>query len=50
MTTLTPQLRLYLIAGEHSGDALGAKLMAALKQSRPDRLVFAGVGRRRHGT
>jgi lipid-A-disaccharide synthase len=33
----------YLVAGEHSGDVLGARLMAALRQSRPD-LAFAGVG------
>jgi lipid-A-disaccharide synthase len=33
----------YLLAGEHSGDVLGARLMAALKQARPG-LGFAGVG------
>jgi lipid-A-disaccharide synthase len=33
----------YLLAGEHSGDALGARLMAALKSARPG-LSFAGVG------
>jgi lipid-A-disaccharide synthase len=33
----------YLLAGEHSGDALGARLMAALKAARPD-IRFAGVG------
>jgi lipid-A-disaccharide synthase len=33
----------YLVAGEHSGDVLGARLMAALRQARPD-LSFAGVG------
>lgn len=38
-------LRLFLVAGEHSGDALGGKLMAALKDkcSAAD-FVFAGVG------
>ena len=33
----------WLLAGEHSGDVLGARLMAALKAARPD-LRFAGVG------
>jgi lipid-A-disaccharide synthase len=33
----------YLVAGEHSGDVLGARLMAALRQARPG-LRFAGVG------
>ncbi len=33
----------YLIAGEASGDALGARLMAALRARRPD-VAFAGVG------
>ena len=33
----------YLVAGEHSGDVLGARLMAALRERRPD-LRFAGVG------
>ncbi len=38
-------LRLFLVAGEHSGDALGARLMAALKEARgADGVVFAGVG------
>ena len=32
-----------LVAGEASGDALGAELMAALRASHPD-LVFSGVG------
>ena len=34
---------IYLIAGESSGDVLGARLMAALRARRPD-LRFAGVG------
>jgi lipid-A-disaccharide synthase len=38
----------YLVAGEHSGDVLGARLMAALRQARPD-LSFAGVGGPRMG-
>ena len=34
---------IYLVAGEASGDALGARLMAALRSRRPD-LGFAGIG------
>ena len=37
-------LRLYLIAGEHSGDALGAKLMAGIKARLGAGVVFDGVG------
>ena len=33
----------YLVAGEQSGDALGGRLMAALRTARPD-LEFAGIG------
>ena len=33
----------YLVAGEHSGDVLGARLMGALRAAQPD-LAFAGVG------
>lgn len=33
----------YIVAGEQSGDALGAKLIVALRAARPD-LQFAGVG------
>src|SRR5580658_6750985 len=33
----------YLVAGEQSGDVLGGRLMAALKQARPG-LEFAGIG------
>ena len=33
----------YLVAGEASGDVLGARLMAALRARRPD-LGFAGIG------
>ncbi len=35
--------RVYLIAGEPSGDLLGGRLMAALRRQRPD-VEFAGVG------
>jgi len=37
-------LKLFLVAGEHSGDALGAKLIAALKQRHDGALTLAGVG------
>lgn len=37
-------LRLFLVAGEASGDALGAKLMAALRQTSPRPVAFQGVG------
>ena len=35
--------RIFVIAGEPSGDRLGAALMAGLKQVRPD-VTFDGVG------
>jgi lipid-A-disaccharide synthase len=34
---------IYVVAGEASGDVLGARLMTALRQARPD-VTFAGVG------
>ncbi len=37
-------LRLYFVAGEHSGDALGAKLMAEIKSRLGDGVAFQGVG------
>lgn len=37
-------LRVVLIAGEHSGDALGAKLMRALKSAIGNNVSFSGVG------
>lgn len=37
-------LRLFVIAGEHSGDALGARLMAALSALRPGGVTFDGIG------
>jgi lipid-A-disaccharide synthase len=33
-----------VIAGEHSGDALGGKLMAELNRRLPGRIVYTGVG------
>jgi lipid-A-disaccharide synthase len=38
------ELRLFIVAGEHSGDALGAKLMGALDQGRGGRIRYLGVG------
>jgi lipid-A-disaccharide synthase len=37
-------LKLFLVAGEHSGDALGGKLMSALTALHGGRVSFAGVG------
>ena len=37
-------LRLYLIAGEHSGDALGAKLISEIRARLGAGVVFDGVG------
>jgi lipid-A-disaccharide synthase len=37
-------LCLFMVAGEHSGDALGAKLMAALNEQRRGRIRYLGVG------
>ena len=37
-------LRLFIIAGEHSGDALGAELMAAMNERRRGRIRYLGVG------
>lgn len=39
-----PELRLFLVAGEHSGDALGAGLMEAINASRRSRLRYLGIG------
>jgi lipid-A-disaccharide synthase len=36
--------RIFIVAGEHSGDALGAKLMAAMKARADMPIVFSGVG------
>lgn len=37
-------LKIFLVAGEHSGDALGAKLINGLKARHADPISFAGVG------
>lgn len=44
--TLTAKrdVRLFLIAGEHSGDALGGKLMEALNRRLKSRVRYLGVG------
>jgi lipid-A-disaccharide synthase len=39
-------LRLFLVAGEHSGDILGGKLMEALNATRRGRIRYLGVGGR----
>lgn len=42
---MTPPMKIAIIAGEESGDLLGADLVAALRDIRPDRdLVLTGVG------
>jgi lipid-A-disaccharide synthase len=38
-----PGAKIWLLAGEASGDVLGARLMLALRERRPD-LVFQGIG------
>lgn len=43
-TTASRPKRLFIVAGEHSGDALGAKLIAALEAYSPGRFTYAGVG------
>ena len=37
-------MRIFLVAGESSGDELGAKLMQALRRARGPNIAFAGVG------
>lgn len=39
-----PPYRIFIVAGEASGDFLAANLMAALKQATQDGVVFGGVG------
>lgn len=41
---MTAQPLIFLIAGEPSGDLLGARLMASLKEATHGRVRFAGVG------
>ncbi len=36
--------RIFIVAGEHSGDQLGGKLMAALRNQSEDPIIFSGVG------
>ena len=38
------ELRLFMIAGEHSGDALGGRLMAAINAQSRGRVRYLGVG------
>lgn len=44
MTAVRDGDLIFLVAGEPSGDALGARLMAALKRATEGRVRFAGVG------
>jgi lipid-A-disaccharide synthase len=45
-----PPVRIFIIAGEPSGDLLGGRLMAALKNNSLENLEFAGVGGERMTT
>ena len=38
------ELRLFMVAGEHSGDALGGRLMAAINKEARGRVRYLGVG------
>ncbi|MGE8943526.1 lipid-A-disaccharide synthase [Leptospira interrogans] len=40
----TDAVRIFLVSGEHSGDALGGRLMGALRARLGDGVVMAGVG------
>lgn len=42
--TARKDLRIFLIAGEPSGDFLGAKLMAGLRKLAGENIAFAGIG------
>jgi lipid-A-disaccharide synthase len=44
MTSRQRAARIFLVAGEHSGDALGGALAASLKERLGEGVVFAGVG------
>lgn len=41
---MSDPIRIFIVTGEHSGDALGAKLMAALKARSEAEIVFGGLG------
>lgn len=41
---MSTKKRIYLIAGEPSGDLLGARLMKALKQTSTEEIEFLGIG------
>lgn len=41
---MSKKLKIYLIAGEPSGDALGSRLMRALKKKTNDNVEFMGLG------
>ena len=42
--TADPHPLIFLVAGEPSGDVLGARLMASLKKQTKNRVSFAGIG------
>jgi lipid-A-disaccharide synthase len=44
VTEISRPLKIFLVAGEHSGDALGGKLIAALKRLYRGPITFEGVG------
>ena len=44
ISTTPRDLCVFIVAGEHSGDALGAKLMAALAERARGRIRYLGVG------
>jgi lipid-A-disaccharide synthase len=44
ISTSKRELRLFVVAGEHSGDALGGRLMAALNTQSRGRVRYLGVG------
>lgn len=44
METVARSLKIFIVAGEHSGDALGSKLIRAIKKQYTGQISFAGVG------
>jgi lipid-A-disaccharide synthase len=44
VTTHAKEVRIFIVASEHSADALGAKLMAAINAQRRGRVRYLGVG------